>query len=100
MPLSEIDGTKTKEFIMILGMDSPIVRAARADGYRLILECKDKEVGRVESVNNMRAAMIESWSFPDECTHDEKLDLLINAPYIGDSIDLFCSNNENFKQKK
>lgn len=100
MPLFTIDGKKTTEFIMILGMDSPQVRAAKAECYRIILAAEDKEAARMEGANKWKAAMIDSWSFPEECTEDEKIDLLTKAPFIGDAIDIFSATFGNFKQKK
>lgn len=95
MKLYSPNGESTEHFIMVLGRDSAPVRDAMASGKRAALEGHD--VG--EAVNALYVSMIDSWSFPEECTHEEKLDLLTKAPYIGDAIDAFSCRHENFAKK-
>lgn len=95
MPLFTPDGKASEHFIMVLGRDSSQARAGMADGKRSALEG-----GNVaEAVDLLHASMIDSWSFPDDCTIENKLDLLKNAPAIGDAVDAFSCKHENFTKK-
>ena len=95
MPLFSPDGKKSEHYIMVLGRDSSQARAGMADGKRSALEGGDV----TEAIDLLHASMIDSWSFPEECSLENKLDLLKNAPSIGDSVDSFSCKHENFTKK-
>lgn len=103
LPLYLPNGEASEDYLMLLGAESSEFRKAKAQGMRkAMLEAKDGELTQ-DNQDSLRVDMlisvIDSWSFDEECNDDNKRELLINAPYLCDSIDSFCANSDNFVKK-
>lgn len=90
------DGTPTDDYIMVLGVHSKEVREAKTNMYR---EKLNKDLSFEDAKNIMISAMIHSWNLEKECTEENKLKLLKDAPQIADSIDVFSATHSNFTKK-
>lgn len=101
-PLWLPDGTKSEEFLRIRGMDSDEFREAEQESQRgmaLAATLKDpKELSRVynECKLKMIASLVISWSFPQECNLENKMEFLREAPQIADSINKVGSDRKLF----
>jgi len=96
LPLYLPDGSPTDEYLMILGAESKPVRDAKARMYREKLQ---NDISLEDAKNLIISAMIESWSFDKECTEDNKINFLKEAPQIADKVDIFSANHANFTKK-
>ena len=102
LPLYLPDNTKSEHYLMVLGFDSKESRAAYAEaermGFQSINDGNDADVEYLKLYHVQ--SFIESWSFPDECTLDNKIKFLQEAPYIADAIKAYASSHENFTKKR
>lgn len=93
---------KSGEWIRIRGVDSDEFRAAELESKRAmrsILEnpdIKDKDKRHREELTKLLSSLVISWSFPEECSRDNILELLSNAPQIEDAINTLAANRALF----
>lgn len=93
---------KSGEWIRIRGVDSDEFRAAELESKRAmrsILEnqdIKDKDKRHREELTKLLASLVISWSFPEECTRENIIELLSNAPQIEDAINTLAANRALF----
>jgi hypothetical protein len=106
LPLALPDGTPTKHWIRIRGVDSDAFKEANARLQRTTMEWAagfEKDIGEdkiaaklVEGKRELLAALIISWSFPDECNRDNAVKFLTEAPQIGQEIDALATKRKLF----
>ena len=105
------DGSGKIEWLEILGVESDIFRQSKRDSeialYASLSGVTEPEK-RLDIINKAKqddqakllARLVTAWSFDEECTFDNVVDLLTNAPFIADSIDMKSSNIKAFIKKK
>lgn len=105
LPLRLPDGTPTDEWLLIRGIDSDEVRLA-SDRYRravLLNAAIEDEVERErknrDELYRLQASHIAGWSFSEEMTEEALIELLREAPYIGDEADRLASDRTRFFRK-
>jgi len=104
------DGSGNTQWIEILGVESDVFRHAKRDSelalYASLSGVTDSDK-RLEIINQAKlegqprllARLVTAWSFDEECTFDNVVDLLSNAPFIADAIDIKSSNIQAFIKK-
>jgi len=97
LPLTLPDGTDKGDHLMIVGVDSISGQEAKQEMYRTLAS---KEITQTEARNIWIQGFIESWSFDEECSFDNKIAFLANAPSIAESVDIFAANASNFSKKQ
>lgn len=92
------DGTKTEEFVLLLGRDSEAFRKAQARYRDRMISAKSEGVEFDSHKEGIRltASAVKGWSLDEVCTEDAVCDLLTNAPYILDSLDAELYDNKRF----
>lgn len=90
------DGRESEHHIMVLGVDSSQARQAKQEMYRSLAA---GSVEKGKAANIWIAGLIDSWTFDEECTPENKIKFLNNAPYIADAVDHFAGNHGNFVKK-
>lgn len=101
-PLWTPTGIKSEHSLNIRGMDSDEFREAEQNAQRalaLAAASKDpKELSRVYTEQKilMVASLIISWTFPEECTLENRVMFLREAPQIMDSINKVASDRKLF----
>ncbi len=97
LTLSDPYGKPTDHYIMVIGNHSTKVRETNNNlRYKIAMS---EDVSVEDAKAELIASMIDSWSFDDEPTLQNKLKLLKEAPQISDAVDLFGSNHGNFAKK-
>jgi hypothetical protein len=104
MPLFNSDGTESKHYIDIIGIKSPMMRKKKQELIRLaaknIKEGEWTDEASEKYSLELVASTIVSWSFDEEPTPEFVTEFLRDAPEIMEAIDVFCSNDENYFEKK
>jgi len=110
LPLSLPNGDMTEESLTILGIDSDDFKRANTEEQRKIsttLEIAakiDDDEERLAFVTKREAdskliilaALIKAWSFEEECTEENKINFLRNAPQIADAINSYAADRKRF----
>jgi hypothetical protein len=103
LPLSQPDGSKTEHWIRIRGVDSDDFRRAEAAAKRKAvtdfgdITDKDRLQEQVfESMRELVAHLVISWSFSIPCTLENVKKFLREAPQIAEEIDLLASRRRLF----
>ena len=102
VPLFTPDGKATEEWLLVLGVDSDEFRRAETRSRRAALEIAQIEdkAERDEVADRYRleliASLIVSWSFDEECTLEEKVEFLREAPQVADLVDQIALNRKAF----
>lgn len=97
--LTEPNGTKTDEWVLVAGRDSDAYRKSEADYRKKITEAVAKGEEMPEdgdALLNRTVACVLGWSLDEECTPGNVRELLVNAPYIRDEIDTVIFSRERF----
>lgn len=92
------DGTKTEEFLVLLGRDSEAFRKGQAKYRDRMISAKSEGVefdSHKEGIE-LTASAVVGWSFEEPCTKEAVCDLLTNAPYILDKLDAELYDNKRF----
>ena len=59
---------------------------------------------REQAINDIEteciAALVADWSFDEECTHENIIKLLTEAPQIANAINIFAARRKDFFAKK
>lgn len=108
MPLKDPSGKPTEEWLMVRGVESDAYIEKRNDIWRKMAEEQSvKDDKGKEDTNSYKkytvpllACLVTGWSFKTKFTEKGATDLLINAPYIRDQLDIFSAKKENFLKKK
>lgn len=103
VPLYLPDGKESEHSIKIRGVDSDIFRAADTEARRAALQIarsglsdEEKNLAYKKVENKLIASLVISWTFDKECTLDNVVEFLENAPQIKDGIDLKAGNRKAF----
>jgi len=110
LPLYLPNGQKTEDFLIILGVDSDAFRKVNIEEQRKVsttmeiatkIEDEDERKAFIDkreqdSKNTVLAALIKDWSFTQDCTTEEKIKFLENAPQIADAINTFAADRKRF----
>lgn len=109
LPLSLPDGTPTDYWIKIRGADSDEFRRAERDSIRKIVEIRNSSKGDTEALEKAHeeqetelvAALVIDWNMdedgvPQECTKENVIEFLTNAPLIRDQINRAAANRRLF----
>lgn len=100
--LYEPDGSKTEHYLKVLGVDSDTFKAAEVIAKRQISELtmiKD-DLERAEKwikiQRSLIAKLIVGWSFDQECTHENVVNFLTEAPQIEEQVNSYCGKRSLF----
>ena len=103
LPLKLKSGKATDDYIMVIGTESDAFRIAQSKVLREgALKASTSEYNdELHKALDLEliASLIDSWSFDEECTLENKIMFLDNAPYIRDAINAFSANQDNFTKK-
>ena len=92
VPLFLPDGSKSDDWLMIRGIDSDAFREADDEACRKAFELAaiEDELDRKEAFksqkNNLVASLVIGWSFDVECTKENVIEFLTEAPQIADQV--------------
>lgn len=106
LPLYHPDGTVSKHWLQVRGIDSDHFRKAEAEGKRAAIELAAIEdvQKRAEAVHERElkciAALVAGWSFEQEANEDNVVNFLREAPQIADMINRFAARRAEFFGKK
>lgn len=106
LPLSHPDGTASDHWIKVRGVDSDNFRRAESAANRKAVELAmiDDKEERENAVRDVEleciASLVASWSFDKECTTDNVIAFLREAPQISDSVNRFAARRSEFFSKK
>lgn len=102
VPLYTPQGEKTAHWMRIRGVDSDEFRLAEADSKRDVMRIAQIENPRERLVEvelsklKLIAILVVSWSFEQECTLENVVAFLKEAPQIADAIDTAASKRSLF----
>lgn len=102
VPLSLPDGSPTEHWLVIRGVDSDLFRRAEARSKRKAIEIaqieddKKREEAIDEEKLGLIAVLIADWSFEEECTRENVLEFLKEAPQIADVVDRVAVSRASF----
>jgi hypothetical protein len=106
LPLYHPDGSASDHWLVVRGIDSDIFRETEAKAKRKAIEVaqikdeKERTLQIRESELVCIAALIAGWSFEKECTADNVIDFLREAPQIADQVNRFAARRSEFYVKK
>lgn len=95
LPLTLPDGTKTNEWLLVLGYDSDRVVAARAKYRALAIENASKDATQQLDPASFASSTkftvlgpaVADWSLESPCTEENVLELLTECPTIADDVE-------------
>lgn len=99
------DGTKTTDYLLVVGTESSEFRSAKyAQEQRAFeiskMESMEQRMDAVEDARiNVLASCVKGWSFDVPFTPEAAKDLLKGAPYLTDAVDVFISRRAHFFAK-
>lgn len=101
LPLLLPTGERSDHWLEIYGIDSDVFRLTdaelRREGARIADLPKEQHTKALDDLTmRLRASLIKAWSFPEECTDENKLMFLRKAPHLGLAIDKLASNRALF----
>jgi len=105
LPLYLPDGSKSEHWLRVRGIDSDEFRRAETKGKRKAIEIsqidsddeREKIIEQVEK--EVVASLIAAWSFEQECTHDNVVKFLTEAPQIMSQVNKFAARRSEFFKK-
>lgn len=101
LPLYLPTGEKTEHWLRIVGVDSDLFRHQELVETRGVIKLRGKpqeEVDKAASESKLRllAAIIVGWSFPEECSEENKINLLREAPQIAEAVNRHSADRTLF----
>ena len=100
-PLLDPDGNETDHWVKVLGEDSSQYRSLLSDFLRDNAKTKDDDdEGQRNFYLKFRAKTLLEWSFEEELTESNIIDVFVNAPDILDQVSKFSKNRSAFLKKK
>lgn len=89
------------EWVRVVGMESDRFRKAEHEAKRKAVEIRSMdEADRTEAQLNIRrgvvASLIVDWSFPQECTHENVVEFLREAPQIEEAVNTIAGKRHLF----
>jgi len=106
LPLYLPNGTKSEHSFVVRGVDSDEFRTTENKVKRRAIDIAQMETEeeRLEAINDSEreciASLIISWTFDMECTTENKVSFLREAPQIADAINRFSAKRTEFLSKK
>jgi hypothetical protein len=106
LPLYHPDGSVSDHWMVVRGIDSDIFREAEAQARRQAIEIvqiedKAERDSRIrESELSCIAVLVADWSFESECTVENVIKFLREAPQIADMVNRFAARRSEFFAKK
>ena len=101
-----LPGTNTPsgEWIRIRGVDSDEFRVAEVQSKRALRNIIEDstvapEKAHQQAMTKLIASLVISWSFPEECTRENVVEFLVNAPQIEDAINQVAAKRALFFKK-
>ncbi|ANO57507.1 hypothetical protein [Vibrio phage vB_VhaS-tm] len=102
VPLYLPNGEPSEHWIQIRGVDSDQFKEAERAAKRKAIEFAQIEdtKERAEAVREAElgciAALVVDWSFDQECTPDNVVNFLREAPQIADMVNRYAANRKSF----
>lgn len=108
MPIMDTEGKDSGESLTVLGVDSDAFQKANRRMRRTLLayleekgdlKAKDDEAYAELTLRQQRelqASLVIGWSFEEEFTQANVVELFTDAPYIADQADQFASKRGQF----
>ncbi|QMV29699.1 hypothetical protein [Vibrio phage vB_VnaS-AQKL99] len=102
VPLYKPNGEPSEHWFKIRGVDSDQFKEAETAAKRKAIELAQIEdvKERAEAVRTTElaciAALVADWSFEQECTTDNVVNFLREAPQIADMVNRFAANRKSF----
>ncbi len=102
LPLYLPDGTKSEHSIHILGTDSDLFRQKEMDEKRrAVTDSRGKEPVEMEQLRKeaqlrLLSCLITSWTFEEECTEENKINFLREAPQVAEAINTHAADRALF----
>lgn len=99
------DGTRTDDYLMLVGTESTDFRGAKYKQEQRALEISrlgtiEERMAAVEDARmSVLAACVKGWSFDVPFSEASAKELLAGAPYLADTVDTFISRRANFFAK-
>lgn len=98
------DGTETEHYLMLIGIDSKVMRRKKKDLFTEVAsnikeKTFDADMQDKFSLDLLSTA-VTGWSFKEECTFDKVREFLDNSPSILEAVDVFINESENYFEKK
>ncbi len=90
------DGTKSDEWLLVVGAESARYEKAHREVVKLILDGADP----AEQGDRLLSSLIIGWSFDTDCTPESVLEFFQNSKYIKVDVDRFVVKRANFLKKK
>jgi len=106
IPLTNLDGTSSNEYLIIRSIDSDEFRYAETDSKRDVYKAsmiddveERKKMAKVAGLR-LQIALVKGWSFTEEFNNENVEAFLTGAPHIADAIDLIATKRGMFLTKK
>jgi hypothetical protein len=102
IPLYLPDNTDSGHWVRLLGVDADVFRKTHNTEMRKVAEIvqlkdmAEREEAIEESKRRLLACLVTSWSFPQECTQENVMNFLREAPHIADAIDRVSNKRSLF----
>jgi len=102
VPLSLPDGSPSEHWLMVRGVDSDEFRRAEAKSKRKAIELaqikddKERQDAIEQEKLELIAVLVAGWSFPEECSRENVVEFLREAPQIGDMVDRIAVSRASF----
>lgn len=102
VPLSLPDGSPSEHWLVIRGVDSDEFRRAEAKSKRKAIEIaqikndQERDAAIEQQKLELIAVLVAGWSFEEECTRDNVVDFLREAPQIADMVDRIAVSRASF----
>lgn len=106
LPLFLPDGTQSDHWFMVRGVDSDQFRKSEARAKRKAVEFAQMEDQdeRADAIREAEleciASLIASWSFDEECTDENVVNFLREAPQIADAVNRYAARRADYFSKK
>ena len=102
LPLFTPTGEESEYWLRVRGIDSDAFKIANAKSKRKAKELAqiEDETERTEAIDKeeteLIASLIVDWNFEEECTHDNVVKFLTNAPQIANVVNTFAAKRSLF----
>ncbi|QDP52365.1 MAG: hypothetical protein Unbinned4162contig1001_65 [Prokaryotic dsDNA virus sp.] len=106
LPLQTPDGKDSEHKLTVRGVDSDVYRQAEFESKRKAAEIaqiedlKDRYAAMRDEQRRLVAVLIIDWTFEAECTMENKIEFLTNAPQIEDVVNRFAGTRQAFFSKR
>lgn len=100
LKLKDLAGKETGDWIDVINRNSTAVRRASREAQRVMRDnikngmCPDEAFELASQL--IQAAAIDDWSFEPECSGENRLRLVTEAPQIGDEINIVSAEDKRF----